>query len=80
MNSKLANVFLSFLLPAMLLTGCSELATNTNESDKPFYLEFDSTQADSLNVIKYSQLTTDKFKLFCNSDDFTILPHWSIYS
>lgn len=84
MKIKSANVFLSFLLPAMLLTGCSELSTNTNgyitnENNKPFYLEFDSSKADSLNVIKYSQLTTDTFKLFCGSDAFTTLPNWSIY-
>ena len=84
MNSKLANVFLSFLLPAMLLTGCSELTTNnneyiTNESEKPLYLELGNTQTDSLNAIKYSQLATDGFKLFCGGDDFTVIPNWSTY-
>ncbi|WP_352258864.1 hypothetical protein [Psychrobacter sp. TB55-MNA-CIBAN-0194] len=83
-NSKSANVFFSFLLPTMFLIGCSGLSTNIkghtfDKNNKPFYLEFDSLKADSLHLIKHSKLTMDKFELFCDSDDFTVLPNWSIY-
>lgn len=90
MNSKLTNVFFSFLLPTMLLMGCSETPISQTkyteeiipqEKDEPFYFTLNSSKADSLNLAGNVRQTGQEIggiRIFCE-DDFTTLPNWTMH-
>ncbi len=90
MNSKSANVFFSFLLPTMLLTGCSETTISQAKikeaipegKDEPFYFTLNNSQADSFNLadnVRQIGQDINGVNIFCE-DDFTTLPNWTMHT